>query len=99
MLGGNGLATEQSYQLLRSAFDRVVDHRNVELGLRRQLLVGVLQPQPDRLRVLGAPPDEPALQLVDRGWREEHQQCLRHRTAYLAGALKIDLEQRGYPAT
>src|SRR5215471_12215146 len=68
-VAGNRMSSQQSYQLVRSPLDRVVDHDHVELGLRGDFVVGVLQPAPDRLGVLGAAADQPALELIDAGRR------------------------------
>src|SRR6266545_1659404 len=66
----------------RSALDRLGDQQaRVDL------------PQPDRLRILGAPAHQAPVQLVDAGRGEEDEQRVGHGLADLAGALQVDLQQ------
>src|SRR5829696_2128958 len=87
----------QGYQLLGRTLGRVVDDGHVELRLGRQLDAGLVEPSPPNLLRLGAPADQPPLQLLERRRRQEHELRVRHELAYLSHALQLDLEQ-GRPA-
>ena len=58
-----------------------------------QLDVGGPQPAGPLLGILGPATDQPALQFLPAGRREEHQQGLGHALANLPRALEVDLQQ------
>src|SRR4051812_16693282 len=86
----------QGYQPVGRRLEIVVDHHDVELVLRGHLDPGQVEPSPHALGVLRAAPGEPASQLVERRWCEEHEAGVRHRLTHQSGALQLDLEQGGY---
>jgi hypothetical protein len=79
--------TQQSYQLVGRAFDRVVHHGDVELRLGGQFLAGVFEAPGNRGGIVGASADQAPLQLVPARRGKEHQSGRRHRITDLAGTL------------
>src|SRR5690242_18334394 len=82
----------EGYQRVGCALDVVVDDHRLELPLGGQLDLGDLEAPPHAVLVLGATSGQPALQLVERWWCEEHQVRLRHPRLDLPGALELDLQ-------
>src|SRR4051812_18374932 len=85
----------QGYQPVGRRLEIVVDHHDVELVLRGHLDPGQVEPSPHALGVLRAAPGEPASQLVERRWCEEHEAGVRHRLTHQSGAPQLDLQQGG----
>ena len=61
-------------------------------GCAAELAFGDAQPAGDLVLVVGAAPDQPGSQRLERGRRDEHLDGLGHRRPDLAGALDLDLE-------
>src|SRR3954447_19064244 len=79
--------SHQGYQPFARFPDRRIEDDLVELVLGGELDPGRIQASADHPRVLGAPPGQPAYQLVPARRGEEDEQRLRHRRPHLAGAL------------
>ena len=62
-------------------------------GSAASSIFGRLQPALDHLGRFGAPPGEPAHQLLPGGRGQEHQLRVRHGLPDLPGALQVDLQE------
>src|SRR5690606_32096 len=97
--GRGGAHTHEGDERVGRAVHVVVDDRDVELLLGGELDARRGEPALTLLRVLGAPADQAAHQLVEAGRGEEDEPGVQarglDRLTHLARALEVDLQEHG----
>src|SRR5258708_23544608 len=95
LLGAADGRADDLVELLDGVLEPVVDDHVAELVARTELLLGDPHPLPHHAFVVGAAPDEPQPQSLERRRRDEDLDRLRQRRANLARPLDLDLEHDG----